>query len=73
MYSILAVIVLGVGAVFYFIRIGKKLQKSSGLQSALSIHGKINREKARIEKSYQHEMERKSESKPRDFFNNGSN
>ena len=36
MYSILAVIVLGVGAVFYFIRIGKKLQKSSGLQSALS-------------------------------------
>tara|TARA_R110000851_G_scaffold2858_4_gene11515 strand:- start:2251 stop:2472 length:222 start_codon:yes stop_codon:yes gene_type:complete len=73
MTTIVLTIVAALGAVFYFIRIGKKLQKSSGLQSALSIHGKINREKAKIEESYQHEMERKSESKPRDFFNNGSN
>ena len=73
MTTIVITIVAALGAVFYFIRIGKKLQKSSGLQSALSIHGKINREKAKIEESYQHEMERKNESNPRDFFNNGSN
>lgn len=69
MYSILAVIVLGVGAVFYFIRIGKKLQKSSSLKAALNVHGKINREKAKLEKEYKEKLAKKSKGNPRDFFN----
>ena len=70
MFSILSVIILGVGAVFYFIRIGKKLQKASGLQSALNIHGKINREKAKLEKEHKKKLAKKSKGNPRDFFNN---
>ena len=70
MYSILAVIILGAGAVFYFIRIGKKLEKSSSRQSALNIHGKINREKAQIEEEYQKNLAKKSKGDPRGFFNN---
>jgi len=70
MYSILAVIVLGVGAVWYFIRIGKKMEKASGLQAALGIHGKINREKEKIEKEHRKNLAKKSRGNPRDFFNN---
>lgn len=69
MYSILAVIVLGVGAVWYFIRIGKKMEKASGLKAALGIHGKINRAKEKIEKEHRKRLARKSKGDPRDFFN----
>ena len=69
MYSILAVIVLGVGAVWYFIRIGKNLEKASGLRAALGIHGKINRAKEKIEKEHRKRLARKSKGDPRDFFN----
>jgi len=70
MYSILAVIVLGVGAVWYFIRIGKNLEKASGLKAALGIHGKINREKDKIETEHRKNLAKKSRGNPRDFFNN---
>lgn len=70
MYSILAVIVLGVGAVWYFIRIGKNLEKASGLKAALGIHGKINREKEKIETEHRKNLAKKSRGNPRDFFNN---
>tara|TARA_R110002020_G_scaffold44470_2_gene128219 strand:+ start:340 stop:552 length:213 start_codon:yes stop_codon:yes gene_type:complete len=70
MYSILAVILLGVGAVWYFIRIGKNLEKASGLKAALGIHGKINREKAKIEEKHKQAVWKKSEDHPRTFFNN---
>jgi hypothetical protein len=70
MYSILAVIVLGVGAVWYFIRIGKNLEKASGLKAALGIHGKINREKDKIETKHRKNLAKKSRGNPRDFFNN---
>jgi len=70
MYSILAVIVLGVGAVWYFIRIGKNLEKASGLKAALGIHGKINREKDKIETEHRKNLAKKSRGNPRNFFNN---
>ena len=66
---LLATIVLGAGAVFYFVRIGKKLQAASGLKAALNIHGKINREKAKIEEEHAIQLAKKSKGNPRDFFN----
>jgi len=72
MYSILAVIILGTAAVFYFIKIGKKLEKASGLKAALGIHGKINRAKAKIEEEFKRKLAKKNRGNPRDFFNSGN-
>jgi hypothetical protein len=69
MTTLLITIAAGLGAVFYFIRIGKKLQKSSSLKAALNVHGKINREKAKIEEEYKEKLAKKGKGNPRDFFN----
>jgi hypothetical protein len=73
MYSIIATLVLGIGAVFYFIKIGKDLQRGSSLGSALKIHSKINREKVRIEKEHRKALAKKAKGKPRDFFRDPDN
>lgn len=46
------------------------MEKASGLKAALGIHGKINREKEKIEKEHRKNLAKKSRGNPRDFFNN---
>lgn len=70
MTTLLLTIAAALGAVWYFIRIGKNLEKASGLKAALGIHGKINREKEKIEKEHRKNLAKKSRGNPRDFFNN---
>lgn len=69
MTTLIITIAIALGAVWYFIRIGKNLEKASGLRAALGIHGKINRAKEKIEKEHRKRLARKSKGDFRDFFN----
>ena len=42
MTTLIIVLVIGVGAVIYLIRIGRQIEKSGSYKTALGIHCKIN-------------------------------
>ena len=50
MTTLVIVLVVGVGAVVYFIRIGKQIEKSGSYKTALGIHGKINKVREKLRK-----------------------
>ena len=67
MTTLIITLVLGVGAVFYFIRIGRQLEKSGSYRAALGIHGKINKARDEINKKRNSEHKRLDDD-PRSVF-----
>jgi len=69
MATLIGVLVLLGGLAWYFISVGKKLEKSGGLKTALGIHGKINKVRQQLRKEKEEELEKLDPNNPRDFFN----
>ena len=67
MTTLIITLVLGVGAVFYFIRIGRQLEKSGSYRTALGIHGKINKVRDAINKKRNDRIKRLDDD-PRSVF-----
>ena len=67
MTTLIIVLVVGVAAVVYFIRIGKQLEQSTGYKTALGIHGKINEVRDAIHKKRNAEHKRLDDD-PRSVF-----
>ena len=67
MTTLIITLVLGVGAVFYFIRIGRQLEKSGSYRTALGIHGKINKVRDEINKKRNDQIKRLDDD-PRSVF-----
>ena len=67
MTTLIITLVLGVGAVFYFIRIGRQLEKSGSYRAALGIHGKINKVRDEINKKRNDQIKRLDDD-PRSVF-----
>jgi hypothetical protein len=67
MTTLVVALVVGVGAVIYFIRIGKQIEKSGSYKTALGIHGKINKVRDEIRKKSD-EKHKRLDDDPRSVF-----
>ena len=67
MTTLIIILVIGVAAVVYFIKIGRQLEQSSGYKTALGIHGKINEVRNEIHKKRNAEHKRLDDD-PRSVF-----
>lgn len=67
MTTLVIALVVGVGAVIYFIRIGKQIEKSGSYKTALGIHGKINRVREKLRKK-RDEKRKRLDDDPRSVF-----
>lgn len=67
MTTLIIVLVIGVGAVIYLIRIGRQIEKSGSYKTALGIHGKINKVRDEIHKK-RNEKRKRLDDNPRSIF-----
>ena len=67
MTTLIIVLVIGVGAVIYLIRIGRQIEKSGSYKTALGIHGKINKVRDEIHKK-RNEKRKRLDDDPRAAF-----
>ena len=67
MTTLVIALVVGVGAVIYFIRIGKQIEKSGSYKTALGIHGKINKVRDKLRKK-RDEKHKRLDDDPRSVF-----
>ena len=67
MTTLIIVLVIGVGAVIYLIRIGRQIEKSGSYKTALGIHGKINKARDELHKK-RNEKRKRLDDDPRAVF-----
>ena len=67
MTTLIIVLVIGVGAVIYLIRIGRQIEKSGSYKTALGIHGKINKVRDELHKK-RNEKPKRLDDDPRSVF-----